>query len=306
MICAHCGQMLPQGAAVCPVCGAPVNAAYGQPPAAQPTVYQQSWMPYQPNSYPTGYQQAYQYDMSMSRPDNSLLTRLSELPRAFLESFVRPGEVLRAMVERRDVVSCLLVTVLVLALSFVGGMVIMRGFIGVLFSAVSALTGVSMAGSAASMNQGISYIAGRIAPAVGGVAALCQFICMLVPAVVYMVYICGICKVAFSWELALGFATVCSLNTAAVALLAMALSLLSPWASVLVMLCGMMISYVKANSMLSLITARPDAQLVRAKIILTALAVLLSLTAAGAAGGLLMSGVMRRVLMLLSSVGSLI
>lgn len=306
MICAHCGQMIPQGSAVCPVCGAPANACYGQQPMAQPNVYQQSYMQYQQASYPTGYQQAYQYDMSMSRPDNSLLTRLSELPRAFLDSFVQPGEVLRAMVERRDVVSGLIVAVLVLALSFVGGMVIVRSLIGVLFSVVSALTGVSMAGSAASMNQGISYIAGRIGPAVGGVAALGQFICMLAPAVVFMVYICGVCKVAFSWELALGFVAVTSMNTVAASLLAMALSLLSPWLALLVLACGTSISYVKANSMLSLITARPDAQLLRAKMALTLLSLLLSLTVSGVTGGLLMGGVMRRVLALLSSVGSLI
>ena len=205
MNCAACGQPIPQGAAACPVCRTPVQAPD----------YRQSYAQYQPDQYPTGYQQPYAYGQQPEQPENAVLTALMELPRAFLGSFTRPGEVLRHMVERRDFFTCPIVSMLVLVLSFLGGIVVMRGFVGVLFQAVAALSGVTLAGSSASMNQGISYIAGRVAPSVGGIAAVCQLICMLVPAVVFMIYICAVCKVMFSWELALGFAAVTSLPSPA-------------------------------------------------------------------------------------------
>lgn len=297
MNCAACGNPIPQDAQACPYCGLPMK----QQPV---NVYQQSYAQYQTGGVPAGYQQPYGYAHASQRP--GLLASLSELPRAFLSSFSRPGEVLYGMVERRDLLSGPVMLALVLALTFLAGMVIMRGFVGVLFEAVSVLTGVSMAGSAASMNQGISYIAGRVAPAAGGIAALCQLISMAVPVLVFMLYICVICKVTFSWELALGFLAVTSLNTVAASLLAMALSLISPWLALLPVLCGMVVSYTKACGMLGLIIARPEGELMPAKLVCTVVSVLVTMLLCGGVGGWLMSGVMRRILVLLSSVGSLI
>ena len=174
----------------------------------------------------------------------------------------------------------LIVAVLTLLLTFLCGMVVMRSFVGVLLSAISTLTGVSLASDAASMNQGISYIAGRIAPSVGGAAVLCQLIGMAVPALVFLVYLCGVAKVHFSWELLLGFVGVTTLPTAAVALLAMVLSLLSPWLALLVALCGMAVSYTQACGLLSAVTGRPDAQLLPVKMLLVALALALTIPAA--------------------------
>ena len=296
MNCAACGQPIPQGAAVCPACHTPI----------QQSAYQQSYAQYQQGSYPAGYQQPYAYTQQPAQEENSFLTLLADLPRAFVNSFTRPGEVLKHMVERRDLYSCPVVAVVVLVLAFLGGMVVMRGFVAVLFSMISALSGVSMAASEAAMNQGISYIAGRVAPSVGGIAALCQFISMLVPAIVFMVYICVVCKVMFSWELALGFVTVTSLPTAAVALLAMASSLLSPWIALILMACGTAISYTQACGMLALITGRSEQALMRGKLICTALSVAVTLALCGAAGGLLMSGVVQRMVVLFANVGSLI
>ncbi len=297
MNCAACGNPIPQGAQACPYCGMP---------AAQQTanVYEQSYAQCQTGGYPAGYQQAHVYGQKPQRP--GLLASLSELPRAFLDSFSRPGEVLYGMVERGDRLSGPIMMALVLALTFLAGMVIMRGFVGVLFEAFSMITGVSMAGTAASMNQGIRYIAGRVAPSVGGIAALCQLISMAVPTLVFMIYICVICKVTFSWELALGFLAITSLNTAAASLLAMALSLISPWLSLLPMLCGMAVSYTKACGMLSLIIARPESELMPAKLVCTVVSVFVTMALAGTVGGLLMNGVMRRIFVLLGSVGSLI
>ena len=296
MKCAACGQPIQQGAAVCPVCQTPVN---------QP-VYQQSYVQYQPGSYPPGYQQPYAYGQQPAHEENSFLTILADLPRAFVNSFTRPGEVLRQMVERRDLYSCPATAAIVLLLSFLGGMVVMRGFVAVLFSMVSALSGVSMAASEAAMNQGISYIAGRVAPSVGGIAALCQLISMLVPTAVFMVYICVICKLMFSWELALGFLAVTSLPTVAVALLAMACSLISPWISLILMACGAAISYTQACGMLALITGRSEQALMRGKLICTVVSLVVTLALCGVAGGLLMGGVVQRIIVLFANVGSLI
>jgi len=296
MNCAACGQPIPQGAAACPACHTPV----------QQPVYQQSYAQYQQGSYPPGYQQPYAYGQQPVHEENGFLTILADLPRAFVNSFTRPGDVLRQMVERRDLYSCPVTSAVVLLLSFLGGMVVMRGFVGVLFSMISALSGVSMAASEAAMNQGISYIAGRVAPSVGGIAVVCQLISMLVPAIVFLVYICVICKVMFSWELALGFMAVTSMNTVVVSLAAMALSLLSPWLALIVMAAGSAVSYTQACAMLGLITARPDGQLVSAKLALTAISLVVTLLTAGGVCGLLLSGVVQHILRLLSSVGSLI
>ena len=210
------------------------------------------------------------------------------------------------MLEKRDLLTGPIVAGLTLLLTFLCGMVVMRSFVGVLLSAISALTGVSLASDAASMNQGISYIAGRIAPSVGGAAVLCQLIGMAVPALVFLVYLCGVAKVHFSWELLLGFVAVTTLPTAAVALLAMVLSLLSPWLALLVALCGMAVSDTQACGLLSAVTGRSDAQRLSVKMLLVALALALTLIVGGLVGGLLMRGVTQRVMVLLNSVGSLI
>lgn len=298
----------------------PVNGAQGMqpPPAAQymgaqqqpypqQNLYRQSYAQYQQGTYPPGFQQPYSYGQPpVAREANPLLTALSALPRTFLDSFTKPQEVLRGMLEKRDLLTGPIVAGLTLLLTFLCGMVVMRSFVGVLLSAISSLTGVSLASDAASMNQGVSYIAGRIAPSVGGAAVVCQLIGMAVPALVFMVYLCGVAKVHFSWELLLGFVGVTTLPTAAVALLAMVLSLLSPWLALLVTLCGMAVSYTQACGLLSAVTGRTDAQLLPAKMLLVALSLALTLIVGGMVGGLLMRGVLQRVMVLLNSVGSLI
>ena len=295
MNCTACGQPIPQGAAVCPVCNTPV---------AQPA-YQQSYVQYQPGQYPAGYQQAYPYSQPQQE-ENGILTALSELPRAFLNCFTRPGEVLKSLVDRRDVYTCPVVAAVVLLLSFLGGMVVMRGFVSVLFDLVVKLSGVQLAGNSASMNQGISYIAGRVAPSVGGIAALCQLISMAVPTIVFIIYICVFCKVIFSWELALGFMAVTTLPTVASALLAMAFSLLSPWIALVLIACGAAVSYTQACGMLGYITGRSEQQLMSGKLLCTCISLAVTMGLCGVAGGLLMSGVLQRIVVLFANVGSLI
>ena len=294
MKCAACGAPLPQGAAVCPACHAPVQ-----------TAYQQSYVQYQPGSYPPGYQPPYTYG-EPPQEDNSFLTVLADLPRAFLNVFTRPGEVLKTMVERRDLYTCPVVAAVVLVLAFLGGMMMMRSFVGVLFDWIAALSGITLAGSSASMNQGISYIAGRVAPSVGGIAVVCQLICMLTTTIVFMLYICVVCKVMFSWELALGFLTVTAMPTAAFALLAMALSLLSPWDAVLMILLNCAVSFTLACAMLAPVTGRSDQQLLGGKLACLGLTLVLAFVLCGVAGGFMMGGVVQRMVVLFANVGSLI
>ncbi len=276
MNCARCGAFLQPGQPVCPVCGSMV--------------------------YPQG---GYVYG-NIRQEEAGFFSTLSELPRAFLDSFTRPGEVLRAMVERRDRFGWLIVSALVLVLSFLSGMVLMRGLLSALLRAISTLSGMPLAATSASMNQGVSYIAGRVGPMAGGIAALCQLIAMVVPSAVFLIYICLVCRVAFSWELASGFMAVVSLNTIAVSLLSMAVALLSPWAAVGVIACGAAVSYVKACGMLSPITARPDSQLLFGKLCCVVISLVVTSVLCALFGGMLLSGVVDRVLILLGNVGSLI
>ncbi len=290
MNCTNCGNALPDGAQACPYCGAPA-------PYAGYAAYQ---------GYPPGYQQPYVYGQRPAREPRGFLTALSELPRAFLDSFIRPGEVLRSLVEKGDYISAPVIAALVLLCAFLSGMVLLRGFVGVLFDAVSRLTGVSMAGTSASMNQGISYIVGRVGPSVGGIAALCQALCMIVPATVFMIYICAVCRVTFSWGLALNYLAVLSLGTPVAAAGSMLLSLVSPWLALIPAACAAAVSYAQACGMLSLVTGRDEARLFRARVVCVTVGVAVSMLLCGLVGGALMSGVMNRVLLLLSSVGSLI
>lgn len=300
MNCARCGTQLQPGTSVCPACGKPVNAW------PQQGVYQQSYVQYQQGQYPQGYQTPYTYGSRQPHDDGGFLGALSDLPRAFADSFSRPAEVMRGLVERRDRFSWLIVSALVLVLAFLCGMVLMRGVLGMMLRAISVLSNTPLASTDASMSQGVSYIAGRVGPMAGGIAALCQLIAMVMPAAVFMFYICVVCRVAFSWNLLTSFLTVVSLNTVAFSLLAMAGSLLTPWLAVAVILCGMAVSYVQAVSMLSPITARPEPQLMVGKLVCVLVSLALTLAVCGIAGGLMMKGVMNRVLILLNNVGSLI
>lgn len=306
MNCPNCGSPLPMGAAQCPACGFQQQPVYPQYQQGYPQ--QQAYptyMPYQQGHTMPGYQQPYIYGQTPPRENSSFTAALSELPQAFLRSFAHPAQLLRSMMEKHDLLSAPIVAFIVLLLSFLGGMVIIRSFVGLLFSILTGL-GANLAGDSAAMNQGITYITGRIAPAVGGIAVLCQLMNMLIPTLVFLGYLCLIRKVLFSWELAMGMLTVTTLPTVGFALLAMLLSLLSPWPALLAMLCGMAISYVQLCGMLSPVTSCADEKLMPAKMGLVALSFLLTLLADMVVGGLLMGRVVQTVLALLYSVGSLL
>ena len=346
MNCPKCGNILPQNAYFCPVCNEPVaqQAAYpyadaqqqtGQNPPVNPygayqqpqagyqqpypqQGYQQPQAGYQPpyqqsyaqygarGSYPPGYQPPFVYGQPGQSASNKFLSALSDLPRAFLDSFTKPAEVLRKLMEGQDRLTGLIVAGIVLLMSFLCGMALARGAVSLAFSGLSSLTGVSLAGDAASFNQGVSYVTGRIAPAVGGVAALCQLLGTLCPAAVAMVYLCAVCKARFSWELLLGFTAVTSLPTAAISLAMILLSFLSPWLSLVAMLCGWAVSYAQMGALMEFVTGRTQAQLFPAKIACYSIGILLTSVLVALVGGALMSGVLNRMVTLLANVGSLI
>ena len=194
----------------------------------------------------------------------------------------------------------------VLLLSFFAGMTVARGVVSIFFSAVSSLTGVSLAGSASSMNQGINYVAGRIAPSVGGVTVLCQLISMLVPVLVSGIYLLGICKVPFSWPVIFGLVSIPSIPSAVAALAGMLLSLLSPWLTIVCVLCGMAFSYLQLGALLQYVTGRSEQQLFLPKTACILLSLLLTLLLHLLIGGGLMGNVMNYMIQLLSNVGSLL
>ena len=306
------------GAAFCPICNEPLqqsptippqgfpndpNAVYGQQPgySQQPPVNGMPG-PYQ-QTYPTGYQQPYQYGETRQNPFSSAM---SELPHVFSLSFKNPGEAFHSLLERSDTITGPILCGVVLLLSFFAGMTVARGVVSIFFSAVSSLTGVSLAGSASSMNQGINYVAGRIAPSVGGVTVLCQLISMLVPVLVSGIYLLGICKVPFSWPVIFGLVSIPSIPSAVAALAGMLLSLLSPWLTIVCVLCGMAFSYLQLGALLQYVTGRSEQQLFLPKTACILLSLLLTLLLHLLIGGGLMGNVMNYMIQLLSNVGSLL
>lgn len=260
-------------------------------------VYQQSYVQYgQQQNYPTGFQTPYVYGQQTGQHENKLLNAITELPRTFLDSFTKPSEVLRNIIERKDLITSTIVIALALILSLLAGMLIMRGFVSVMFTLSSVIKGGNIAGNSASVNQGINYIARQFGLPIGGIVALCQLLSMLLPSLVAMVYVCVVCKVRFSWELFLGFCGITTMPTIAATVLAMLLSLLSPWLSVLACICGMVISYLQMGMMMTQVTGKTETQMLPVKMICICVSILLVLLFNGVVGGILMSGTVTRIL----------
>ena len=261
-----------------------------------------------PQTYPGAYQQGYpqNYGYQQTAQGSPLMSLLTELPRTFGGCFTQPGEVLRSLVERGDLLTCPIVVGVVLVVVFLGGMAAMRGVVSILFSLIASLTGISLASDSASMQQGINYIAGQVAPAVGGIAVLCQLIAIAVPVLVVLVYLCGVRKLPFSWHVTLGMITVTTMPTVAFALLGMLLSFVSPWLCLLMMIVGIVVAYLQLSNMLNTITGIPDAQLLPAKMVCFPIAILLTLTLLWFVGGNLLGGVFQQMLSLLGSTSSFV
>ena len=279
----------------------------GRMQPVQQTYAQQSYAQQNYQNYgQQGYAQNYGYQQQMPAQPNPLMTMLNELPRTFAGCFTHPGEVLRSMVERGDLITCPIVIGIVLVVVFLGGMSAMRGVVELLFGLIASLTGVSLANNEASMQQGINYIAGQVAPAVGGIAVLCQLIAIIVPLIVVVVYLCAVRRMPFSWHVMLGMAAVTTMPTVAFALLGMLVSFVSPWLCLLAVIAGIVVAYLQLSNMLNTIVGGTDAQLLPVKMICFPLALLLTLAVVWFVGGNLMGNVFQHMLSLLGNTGSFV
>jgi len=310
MNCPNCGNAIQNGAAFCPICNAPLVQGYSQQsygyqqPGMQAPGYANNGYPqqYAQSAYPTAYQQPRSYGDNQRDP---LISTISELPREFLRSFRSPTDVLVSLVEKNDTISAAIVGGVVLLLTFFAGMAVSNGMVKMLAEFFAQVSGISLSGVAGSTAQGVNLITERVSASIGGIAVLCQLLCMLIPAVVFFVYLNLLCKNPFSWSVLLGLITVSSFPTAAAAVLCMLASFLSPWIALVVVVLSTAFSYMQLGHMLSYITGFSEEQMFVPKSVCILVALLLSLIVVFAVGGGLLGGVINHVLRMFST-GSLI
>lgn len=259
---------------------------------------------YGQQGYPQPTAQSYAYQGQLQQHPNPVMALLSELPRMFLGCFTAPGQVLRTLVERGDVITGPMVLAVALVVVFLGGMAAMRGVVSVLFSFITSLTGISLAGSSSALRQGVNYIAGQIAPAVGGIAVLCQVIAIIIPVAVIMVYLYLVHRQQPNWMMALEMVTVTTMPTIAVALVTMVASMISPMLALVVMIVGIVIAYLQLSHMLSTLLGGTPEQELLVKLICFPIALLLTLGLIYLLGGNLMSGVFQHMISLLGNMGA--
>ena len=113
----------------------------------------------------TGFPQQDQRDFRGTRgkyqPGGGFAKALSDLPQVVGESFDNPMGALQGMIRRGDRFTGGMAVMLSLIFAFFAGMILTKGVLGSLIAAMSGLTGLQLADSAASLNQGASYLAGR-------------------------------------------------------------------------------------------------------------------------------------------------
>lgn len=282
-----------------------MNAYPPQQPVQQPMPQQP--MQSMPQQYYPAQATAQQYGIGQQPKQPGILeTMLKDMARLFVETFRNPGQALNRLYQNQDVITAPVVVGIVLVEVFLGGMALMRGVVRVLFSLLSAIMGVSLAGNSSSLNQAAGYIAGKVGPAAGGIAVLCQLLAIAIPVAVVLCYVCLIKKNPFSWPLALGMVAVTTMPTLASSLLVMLFSLLSPWLSLLVMIAGVVISCLQLSAMLDFMLGVPSEQLLPAKMVLFPVIIVLTLGAVALVGGWLSGGVMNHMISLLDSVGTMI
>ena len=285
------------------------EAGYGQngyPQGFDPTAYGQAGYSQGYGGYPQGYQQPYGYYSGGSGGHGAFLSTLGYLPRVLSGMIRDPGETLQGMMERGDIYTGGVVAGLTLLLTFLTAIIFSRGAVSALFGGLSGLLNLTLANDAASMNQGVNYIAGKIAAPVGGIAALCQLFALVLPAAVAMVYLCAVRKVRFSFLLVSNFVAVTTLPSIAGAILCMLLSLLSPFAGIVAVLLSDAAGYVMMCLMIVHITGQAEPQGAGVKVALVCAAIVIKYGFILLIGGALMGTTMRTVAALVSSMGSLL
>ena len=290
---------------------APQNPGFGQPVGQQPgydqtyanqSYPQQSPVQQPPTKQPTA--QDYAYQGQRVQTANPVTELLSELPQVFRTCFTDPGDMLRTLVNRGDVITGPIVLAVTLVLVFLGGMAAVRGVVSIIFRLITSLTGISLANSTSALRQGINYVAGQIAPAVGGIAVLCQLIAILVPVAVILIYLYLAHHLPINWVMALEMATVATTPTIPIALLGMLAAMISPALAVFAMVLGMVVAYLQLGHMLDTILGGTDVQQLKAKMICFPIAVLLTLALVFLLGGNLSGNVFVHMISLLRNMGT--
>jgi hypothetical protein len=156
------------------------------------------------------------------------------------------------------------------------------------------------------MSQGVSYIAGKIAAPIGGIAALCQLFALVLPAAVVLTYLCAIRQVRFSYLLASNVVAVTTLPSIAAALLCMVFSLLSPVLGVLMLALGEVASYVLVCLLIAHITGLAEQHSALVKLAVVCISIVVKMLFIQLVGGSLMASVMRTLTALMSTMGSLL
>ncbi|HNW85528.1 MAG TPA: zinc ribbon domain-containing protein [Candidatus Limiplasma sp.] len=281
---------------------------YGQPGYSQgfdPTAYGYGQSTGY-DGYPQGYQPVYGRYNAGAGEHSPFVNALGNLPRVMIGLFREPGDTLLGMMERNDVYTGGVIAGLSLLLTFLVAMIVNRSVVSALFAGLSSLTGTQLAGDAASMNQGINYIAGKMGASIGGIAVLCQVFALGFPAAVAMVYLCVIRKVRFSFQLLSNFMALTTLPTIAASVLCMLTSLISPYLGFLMVLVGEVASYALMCTLVLRITGLPEPLAVPTKIALICIAEILKLMMIQLVGGALMTSAMGTVSSLITSMGSLL
>jgi hypothetical protein len=339
MKCIKCGIILPPDAAQCPICGEKVNGAHEDPRFRQPfhrTDEQQNTPPMdsgygfsandaqnRQNKYATPAFHTYRKQMFSNFPQNqqanyqgqprdsyspgsAFVRALSDLPQVVRSAFADPMGTLQGMIRRDDRFTGGLMVGLSLIFAFFAGMILTKGALGTLLTAMSGLTGLQLADSAASLNQGVSYLAGKVALPVGGIAAVCQLIAALVPVVVTMAYLSLLRQMRFSFLLASGFTAMIMLPNVLALLLASVFSLITPYLSLLSLFFGQVVSYVLLCTMAVQLANPEGTRTVPVQALLVCLSELMKIILIAVIGGAMMGGVIRTLAGLTSSVSGLL
>ena len=308
MNCPKCGNFLPQGAPFCPLCNEPISPAvyngYAQPPqgyAQQPydpsqagyADFQQGYQQYPPQpNYPQGFQPIYGgYSTPKDSASSLFLASVLRLPGMFADAFRNPGAVLQGIMERRDFFTAPVIAGLALLLSFLCGILATPRMISVLLNFLGLFFGQGLASP-----DGINRLAGSIGVSIGGMAVLCQLLAILLPLAVMLVYLCAVCKIRFSPELACGLITLLTMPTIPASLLLMLTSLFSSFLPFLFIVAGMTISYIFMGNLVSFITGKPESELTLVKIIMILLSMALTFAAIALVTSLLSDAIFASIL----------
>ena len=252
--------MAPDTANECPHCGtslsaAPGNAPEGTVPVQQPGTATGNFTPYQQPGNATGnygvYQQptaaqgsyaAYQQQNQAPKEPPAFQTggvpgfgqtgssasrrrkaaplihpsdAAAAYPARVLRSLQDPAGLLRELMTTRDSLTCLIACGVMALVVFLCGLFVTHRSI----SSLTALQWFSM-----------SNRLWAISASVGGIALLCWVLSSLLKTGIYLFYLCVLRKIAFTWEMALGFLGVPTLSEAGFALIGLILSLIYPLA----------------------------------------------------------------------------